>query len=131
AKPGLSQRLREGAASYPRSVWVLAAAVLALWTGRGMFTPFLIIYFSQIVGIRASLVGVGIAATGMAGVVSVFFVAGQIDKHGGRPVLLTSIGLVSLATLLSGWAHSLPTFLLVSLLLYCASQSYWPSIDTV
>lgn len=127
ASKRISDRLNE----YPRPVWWLAAAVLILWTGRGMVTPFLIIYFSQIVGINASIVGTVIAGTGMIGVVFVLGIAGQIDKYGGRPILITTLILISLATALSAWAHSITTFLLVSLLLYCASQSYWPAIDTV
>ncbi len=127
ARKRISGRLNE----YPRPVWWLAAAVLILWTGRGMVVPFLIIYFSQIVGINASIVGTVIAGTGMVGVVFVLAIAGQIDKFGGRPVLIVTLGMISLATLLSAWAHSITTFLLVSLLLYCASQSYWPAIDTV
>ena len=130
-KPSIRVRLRTRVTEYPRSVWMLTAAVLTLWTGRGMVTPFLIIYFSQIVGIQASIVGAVIAGTGLAAVAFVFVVAGQIDKHGGKPVLMTTLAMIALATLLSAWAHSLLTFLLVSVLLYGASQLYWPSIDTV
>lgn len=125
------RRVRETTSAYPRSIWALAAAVLTLWTGRGMVTPFLVIYFSQIVGIDSTLVGAGIAAAGLAGIAFVLVVAAQIDKRGGRPVLIATIAMTSLATLLSAWATTIPTFLAVSLLLYCASQSYWPSIDTV
>lgn len=131
ARPSPRQRLRAQAAAYPRSIWALSAAVLTVWTGRGMVLPFLVIYFSQIVGIQASMVGAVIAGAGLAGIAFVLLVAGQIDKRGGRPVLLATLSMISLATLLSAWANSTSTFLAVSLLLYCASQSYWPSIDTV
>ncbi|CAN5133154.1 MFS transporter [soil metagenome] len=131
AKRGLRQRLRVHTDAYPRSIWALSAAVLTVWTGRGMVLPFLVIYFSQIAGIRASVVGAVIAGSGLAGIAFVLIVAGQIDKRGGRPVLLATLSMISLATLLIAWANSTPAFLAVSLLLYCASQSYWPSIDTV
>lgn len=130
-KSGLRQRLKVHTGAYPRSIWTLSAAILTLWTGRGMVLPFLVIYFSQIVGIRASLVGAVIAGAGVAGIAFVLLVAGQIDKRGGRPVLLWTLAMMSVATLLSAWANSTLSFLGVSLLLYCASQSYWPSIDTV
>ncbi len=130
-KAGLRQRLRAQIDAYPRSIWALAAAVLTVWAGRGMVVPFMVIYFSQIVGIRASLVGAVIAGAGVAGIAFVLLVAGQIDKRGGRPVLLWTLAAMSLATLFSAWANSTLTFMAVSLLLYCASQSYWPSIDTV
>lgn len=131
AKPSRRQRLKAHTDAYPSSIWTLSAAILAVWTGRGMVLPFLVIYFSQIVGIRASLVGAIIAGAGLAGIAFVLVIAGQIDKRGGRPVLLWTLAMISLATLLSAWANSTFTFLAVSLLLYCASQSYWPSIDTV
>ncbi len=131
AKQPARKRMIDRLQEYPRPVWWLAAAVLILWTGRGMVVPFLIIYFSQIVGINATTVGTVIAGTGMIGVVFVLGIAGQIDKYGGKPVLIVTVSMIALATLLSAWAHSITTFLLVSLLLYCASQSYWPSIDTV
>lgn len=130
-KPRFRQRVRAGIDAYPRSIWVLSAAILTVWTGRGMVLPFLVIYFSQIVGLRSSMVGAVIAGAGVAGIAFVLVVAGQIDRHGGRPVLLWTLAMISLATLLSAWATSTVAFLGVSLLLYCASQSYWPSIDTV
>lgn len=131
AEPRFGRRVGGAVNAYPRSIWALAAAVLTLWTGRGMVTPFLVIYFSQIVGIDSTLVGAGIAAAGLAGIAFVLAVAAQIDKRGGRSVLIATIVMISLATLLSAWATTIPTFLAVSLLLYCSSQSYWPSIDTV
>src|SRR5690606_28457454 len=99
-------------------IWVLACSILALWAGRGMVTPFLVIYFSQIVGLNASLVGTGIAGAGLAGVAFVLLVAPQIDRHGGKPVLLITVAAIALATFLSAWAHSAVTFLLVALLLF-------------
>jgi predicted MFS family arabinose efflux permease len=100
AKRGLRQRLRVHTDAYPRSIWALSAAVLTVWTGRGMVLPFLVIYFSQIAGIRASVVGAVIAGSGLAGIAFVLIVAGQIDKRGGRPVLLATLSMISLATLL-------------------------------
>jgi MFS family permease len=131
SRPPLRERLRKRMSGYPRQVWILFAAVLAIWAGRGMVIPFLIIYFSQIVGIQASIVGAVVAGAGIAGVAFVFVVAGQIDKFGGRPVLLVTLAVISFSTFLGAWAQSTAMFLLVSLLLFVASQSYWPSIDTV
>ena len=51
--------------AYPRPVWMMALCNLILWTGRGIVIPFVVIYFSQIVG--TAIVGAGIAASGLGG----------------------------------------------------------------
>ena len=79
-------RVRALAAQYPRPVWLMALANLVLWTGRGMITPFVVIFFSQIAGLSASIVGTGIAVSGLGGIVFVSLAAGQIDRRGGHPV---------------------------------------------
>lgn len=116
---------------YPRSLWALALGVLVLWTGRGMVVPFTVIYFTQIVGLSGKTVGAGIAAASLVGIALVMFVAPQIDKRGGRPILVSTIVIMGVATFASAWATSPLTFIAASLVLYTASQSYWPAIDTV
>jgi len=127
----LSRRERARAlfAAYPRAVWMMALCNLILWTGRGIVIPFVVIYFSQIVGISASIVGAGIAASGLGGIAFVMLVAGQIDRRGGRPVLLACMSVLALATLGYPWATNIPLFLLVTVVLTFASQLYWPSSD--
>jgi MFS family permease len=123
------ERLRALPAAYPRAVWMMALCNLILWTGRGIVIPFTVIYFSQIVGIQASIVGAGIAVSGLGGIAFVMVVAGQIDRRGGRPVLLACMSVLALATVGYPWATSIPLFLLVTVVLTFASQLYWPSSD--
>lgn len=122
-------RLRAALAVHPRGVWAMALCNLLLWTGRGMVVPFTVIYFSQIVGITPSLVGTGIAVSGFAGIGFVLLAAGQIDRRGGRPVLLACLSIISLAMLLHPLATSAWPFFAVTLFLNLASQLYWPSSD--
>lgn len=123
------QRLRGMTGAYPRAVWLMALCNLTLWTGRGIVIPFTVIYFSQIAGLSASVVGAGIAASGLAGIAFVVLVAGQIDRRGGRPVLLTCMSVLAVATLGYPWATNVGMFLLVTVVLTFASQLYWPSSD--
>lgn len=125
------ERLRRRTSGYPRSLWALALGVLVLWTGRGMVVPFTVIYFTQIVGLSGKTVGAGIAAASLVGIVLVMFVAPQIDKRGGRPILVSTILIMAVATFASAFATSPITFVAAALVLYTASQSYWPAIDTV
>lgn len=123
------ERLRAIVAVHPRGVWAMALCNLILWTGRGMVVPFTVIYFSQIIGISASLVGVGIALSGFAGIAFVMGTAGQIDRRGGRPVLLACLSVIALAMLLHPLATAPLTFIAVTLFLNLAGQLYWPSSD--
>ena len=121
--------MRATFSAYPRAVWMMALCNLILWTGRGIVIPFVVIYFSQIVGISASIVGAGIAASGLGGIAFVMLVAGQIDRRGGHPVLLMCMSVLALATLGYPWATNVWLFLLVTVVLTFASQLYWPSSD--
>ncbi len=124
------ERMRATFSAYPRAVWFMALCNLILWTGRGIVIPFTVIYFSQIVGLSASLVGAGIAASGLGGIAFVMLVAGQIDRRGGRPVLLLCMSIIAFATLGYPWATNVWIFLLVTVVLTFASQLYWPSSDS-
>lgn len=127
--PGRIARVRERLSAYPAPVWVMALCNLVLWAGRGMVMPFLVIFFNQIVGISASLVGAGIAISGLGGIVFVMLVAGQIDRRGGRPVLMVCLAVISLSTLAYPWAGSVLPFLVVTIFLNFAGQLYWPASD--
>lgn len=129
AKPSPAQRLRSVFAAHPGSVWIMALCNLILWTGRGMVIPFTVIYFSQIIGLSASIVGTGIAIAGLGGIAFVMLVAGQIDRRGGHPVLMACLGVLAVATFAYPLATSIIPFLIVTLVLNFASQLYWPSSD--
>lgn len=127
--PGIASRLRSLIAEHPRPVWSMALGNLILWTGRGMTIPFLVIFFSQIVGLRASIVGSGIAVASLGGIGFLTLVAGQIDRRGGRPVLLACMAVVAAATAIYPWGTSVWAFLAITLVLNFANQVYWPSSD--
>lgn len=126
---GVAGRLRSLIATHPRSVWAMALCNLILWTGRGMTIPFLVIFFSQIVGLRASIVGSGIAAASLGGIGFLTLVAGQIDRRGGRPVLLACMAVVAGATAIYPWGTSVWAFLAITVALNFANQVYWPASD--
>lgn len=128
---GLRTMAREFVARYPRSIWALIIAIFIMWTGRGMVVPFIVIFFTQIVGLSGATVGAGIAVASLLGIAFALVTASQIDARGGRPVLIGAVVLVGIATILLAWAESQIVFLLFVLLLYVSSQSYWPAVDTV
>ncbi len=116
---------------HPRPVWMLLIGVIILWVGRGMVIPFTIIFFTQIVGLRGSIVGGGIAAASIAGLGAVTVTAGLIDRFGGKPILVASILTMGVAYTLLAWAESVLPYLAFTAMFYIASQSYWPAIDSL
>lgn len=128
---GAWQRLKGMLSGHPRSVWTLMLAVVVLWIGRGMVIPFTVIFFTQIVGLKGSIVGGGIAGASLIGIAAVTITAGLIDRFGGKPVLVASILTMGVANMLLAWAESVLPYLLATLVFYVASQSYWPSIDSL
>jgi MFS family permease len=116
---------------HPRPVWMLMLAVVVLWIGRGMVIPFTVIFFTQIVGLRGSLVGGGIAGASLVGIGAVTLTASLIDRHGGKPVLAASVMTMGIANFLLAWAESIWPYLAFTLVFYVASQSYWPAIDSL
>lgn len=116
---------------HPRSVWMLMLAVVVLWIGRGMVIPFTVIFFTQIVGLKGSIVGGGIAGASLVGIAAVTITAGFIDRFGGKPVLVGSVTTMGVANILLAWAETVWPYLLFTLIFYVASQSYWPSIDSL
>lgn len=125
----VQQRVRARLGEYPRPLWWLALANLLLWTGRGMIIPFLVIFFSQVVGLSGSVVGGGIAAANLLGIAFVMLMAGQIDRRGGHLMLVGCLGLMAVSTALHGQATTLEPFLLVTLGLNFGGQLFWPSLN--
>ena len=127
----MTRRFGDVRDDYPRAVWMLLLAVIVMWVGRGMVIPFTIIFFTQIVGLKGSVVGGGIAIGTACGIAGVTVTAGLIDRYGGKPILVAAIGTMGAASIALAWAESVIPFLLFTLVLYVASQSYWPSVDSL
>ncbi|MFW6075761.1 MAG: hypothetical protein ACOC9Y_09205, partial [Chloroflexota bacterium] len=51
---GVIQRFGHLIHDYPPAIWALVGAILVMWIGRGMVLPFLVIFFTQIVGLPGS-----------------------------------------------------------------------------
>jgi MFS family permease len=123
-------RIRARLQAYPAAVWSMALANLVLWTGRGMTLPFVVIFFTQIGDLPASIVGTGIAISGLGGIAFVMLTAGQIDRRGGQPVLLACIVVIAASTAVYPWATGVLPFLVATIFLNFAGQLYWPASDS-
>lgn len=130
-KQGRIAKMRGTMRGYPRDLWALIIAILVFWIGRGMISPFLVIFFTQIIDLPGPLVGAGIAVASLIGIFGGLAVAGTIDRHGGQPVLMGTILTMGIGTILLGWASSAVLFLVFITIYYTASQTYWPAVDSV
>lgn len=95
-----------------------------------MTTPFLVIFFGQVVGLGEGLVGAGIFVNAVVGVAFTLAVAGLIDRVGARRVLIATVVGVAAALAMFPLATTPLLFFLVMVWYGCASQLYWPASDT-
>jgi MFS family permease len=114
---------------FPIPLWMLAAAMVVLFTARGMTIPFLVIFFGQVRGFGEGVAGAGIAINAVAGVTFTLLVAGWIDRFGARPVLILTMAGVGVMTFALPFVSSIPVFFLVMGLHGLASQLFWPASD--
>jgi MFS family permease len=113
----------------PRSIWLLAAAMVVLFTARGMAVPFLVIFFGQVRGFGEAVAGAGIMINAIAGVIFTLFMAGLIDRVGARPVLISTMAGIGLMTLALPIVDSVPAFFIVMGFYGLAAQLFWPASD--
>ncbi len=66
-------------------------AMLVFRFGQGLYYPFSVIYFHNVLGISLSLVGVGLAALAASSVVAGFVSGPLADRYGRKPVMLVSL----------------------------------------
>lgn len=89
---GRIQRLFAGSfGGFEQRVWLMLWAMLVFRFGQGLYYPFSVIYFHNVLGIPLSLVGVGLAALAASSVVAGFVSGPLADRYGRKPVMLVSL----------------------------------------
>ncbi len=76
------QRLAGAFEGFERRVWLMLWAMLVFRFGQGLYYPFSVIYFHNVLGISLSLVGVGLAALAASSVVAGFVSGPLSDRYG-------------------------------------------------
>lgn len=99
------------------------AMILINALGYGLFAPFSILYFHQVVGLSLPLVGLGLSLATGVGLVATPLGGPLIDRFGARLVAVVTnlLGAVGFAAYLS--VHSFAGFLIVALFLAVGSSS--------
>ncbi|MFY0406194.1 MFS transporter [Solicola sp. PLA-1-18] len=75
----------------------MAAATLVYTTGSGMFMVASVLYFTRIVGLSATSVGVGLTIAGLFGLLAGIPLGHLADRRGGRELLIWLLALAGLA----------------------------------
>ena len=111
----------------PRAVWILQGGGLANSFGNGVVLPFLIIYLHNVRGISLGLAGL-IAATNSAAAFGSGFLAGSLsDRIGPRAVLMSALGVMTVAIALFPLIREAWHAFALNALLGTGSGAFWPS----
>lgn len=116
---------------FPRVFKVLVASALIENTAFGLIIPFLAIYITQDLLLEPWAAGVVLAGYTIAGVPSMIFGGMLADKIGRRPVLLASLGLMSITLLMYFFAYDFVTLLILVLADSFVGSMYMPAANAM
>lgn len=125
------KHLRQQLGLYPLPLLLLALSNLVQFTARGMFLPFIVIFFGQIIGINEGLVGAGLAVSAVSGIIFTLLLAGMIDRFGPRPILIATIIGIAGTILLYPLATTPSRFFALMFLYGIVTGLYWPASDSL
>ncbi|MCJ7489342.1 MAG: MFS transporter [Thermoplasmata archaeon] len=116
---------------FPRVFKVLVASALIENMAFGLIIPFLAIYITQDLQLEPWAAGVVLAGYTIAGVPSMIFGGMLADKIGRRPVLLASLGLMSITLLMYFFAYDFVTLLILVLADSFVGSMYMPAANAM
>ena len=116
---------------FPRNFRVLIASALIENMAFGLIIPFLAIYVVADLGLDEWMAGVVLAGYTIAGVPSMIIGGMLADKIGRRPVLLASLGLMSITILMYFFAYNFATLLALVLADSFVGSMYMPAANAM
>lgn len=116
---------------FPRNFKVLIASALIENMAFGLIIPFLAIYVVEDMGLEPWMAGVVLAGYTIAGVPSMIVGGMLADKIGRRPVLLASLGLMSITILMYFFAYNFTTLLMLVLADSFVGSMYMPAANAM
>ena len=117
--------------AYPRAFKVLFASALIENAAFGLFIPFLTLFMKNDIGIEEVLIGVVLMGYTISGVPAMIVGGVLADRIGRRTVLLTSLGLMSLTTLMYFFAFNFVTMFIVALADSFVGSMYMPAANAM
>lgn len=117
--------------TFPRTFKVLLASALIENMAFGLIIPFLAVYITDDVGLEEWKAGVVLAGYTIAGIPSMMIGGMLADKFGRRPVLLASLGLMSLTMFMYFFANSFLTLMVLVLADSFVGTMYMPAANAM
>ncbi len=117
--------------SAPRAFKVLTASALIENIGFGLIFPYLAIYMVDDIGISEPLAGVALAGYTMSGIPAMVLGGMLADRIGRRPVLLMSLGLMSITMALYFFASDFATLFIIILADAFVGTLYMPAANAM
>jgi len=115
----------------PRAFKVLVASALIENMAFGLIIPFLAIYMDRDLEIPLPLIGVVLAGYTLAGMPSMIFGGMLVDKFGRKPVLLGSLGLMSVTMLMYFFADNFLALFIVAFTDSFVGTMYMPAANAM
>jgi MFS family permease len=110
-------------------VWLLAAGRLLSQIGTGFTLFYAPIFFVNVVGLSATLVGIGLGSASISGVIGRFVGGSLADRWGRKRTLLLSALIAALGSLALAFAQNFPYFVLANLIAGLGVGIYWPAAE--
>jgi len=115
----------------PRAFKVLVASALIENVGFGMIFPVLTIYMVENIRISESLAGVALAGYTLSGIPAMIIGGMLADRIGRRPVLLMSLGLMSITMAMYFFAFDFLTLFIIILADSFVGTLYMPAANAM
>jgi Major Facilitator Superfamily len=96
--------------------------------GSGLFLPLVVIYLTQIVGLRATQVGLGLGLAGVAAIAATPLAGTLLDHTSARFVVLGCFGVSAGAFVAYAAVDSFPAFLAVAIAVQVSGQMSRPAV---
>ena len=116
---------------FPRVFKVLLVSALIENMAFGLIIPFLAIYITTDMGLEEWAAGVVLAGYTISGVPAMIFGGMLADKIGRRPVLLASLGLMSITMLMYFFAYDFVTLLILVMADSFVGSMYMPAANAM
>jgi MFS family permease len=110
-------------------VWLLAVGRLLSQIGTGFTLFYAPIFFVNVVGLSATLVGIGLGSASISGVIGRFVGGSLADRWGRKGTLLLSALIAALGSLALAFAQNFPYFVLANLIAGLGVGLYWPAAE--
>jgi MFS family permease len=116
---------------FPRTFKVLVASALIENIAFGLIIPYLTLYMMFDIGISEVLTGIVLMTYTVAGVPAMIIGGMLADKIGRRPVLLASLGLMSITMLMYFFAYDFRTLVILAFADAFVGSMYMPAANAM